>query len=57
MPRIYTTDKLEERFDLRLDEEVRERLDWLAKNTGQSRSQIIRTLIIQATVEDIRNAE
>lgn len=57
MPRTYTPDKLEERFDLRLDEEVRERLDWLAKNTGQSRSQIIRTLIMQATVEDIRNAE
>ena len=47
---------LDQRFDLRMDEETRERLDHLAKSSGLSRSEIIRILIYNARVEDVKDA-
>lgn len=56
MPSTHT-DKLDDRFDLRLDDETRNKLDSLSRNSNQSRSKIIRILIIKAKVEDIKDAE
>ena len=54
---MKNTDNLDQRFDLRLDDDTRERLDYLAKQSGVSRSKIIRILILNTTVEEIRNAD
>ena len=52
-----TTDKLDERFDLRADRETREKLQRLSDVTGKTKSEIVRTLVKQATPEDVLDVE
>ena len=49
--------KLDLRFDLRADEETREKLQRLSELTGKTKSEIVRRLVKNATAEDVFNAE
>lgn len=56
MPRNNTTDNFNERFDLRLDKAIRDKLSKLAKAAEISKAEVIRRLIIQARPEEIKES-
>lgn len=56
MPRNNTTDNLDERFDLRLDKAVREKLIKISQIAHLSKAEVIRRLIIQANPEDMKES-
>jgi len=49
--------KLDDRFDLRADDFTLERLAQLSKESGLTKSEVVRRLIKNANMDDLSNAE
>jgi len=49
--------KLDDRFDLRADAFTLERLAQLSKESGLTKSEVVRRLIKNANMDDLSNAE